>query len=44
MIEAQQRILNLTRSPTVMPTVHDRGVTIFNKIVEKLSEDELTGK
>ncbi len=42
MIEAQQRILNVTPSPTVMPTVHDRGVTLFNKIVEKPRDDELT--
>lgn len=44
MIEAQQRILNLTPSAKVMPTVHDRGVNLFNKIVEKLREDELSEK
>lgn len=40
MIEAQQRVINLTPRPTIMPTAHDRGVTIFNRLVDKLSKTE----
>ena len=37
MIEAQQRILDQTQAPVVMPTAHDRGVTMFNRQVERLA-------
>lgn len=40
MIEAQQKVLDLTPSPRVMPTAHDRGVTLFNRLVEKLARRE----
>lgn len=45
MIEAQQRVIDQTVDPAVMPTAHDRGVTIFNSLVKRLArEDEvLTG-
>ena len=40
MIEAQHR--NIARAPDrrVMPTAHDRGVTIFNRMVTKMVRDE----
>lgn len=40
MIEAQQRIINATPNPTIMPTAHDRGVTIFNRMVERLARED----
>jgi vanillate O-demethylase monooxygenase subunit len=43
MIEAQQRIIDRTPHPVVMPTAHDRGVTIFNRLVARLARDEASG-
>jgi vanillate O-demethylase monooxygenase subunit len=40
MIEAQQCVIDQTPSPQVMPTAHDRGVTLFNRLVEKLVREE----
>jgi vanillate O-demethylase monooxygenase subunit len=40
MIEAQQRVIDMTPDPRVMPTAHDRGVTLFNRLVEKLAREE----
>jgi nitrite reductase/ring-hydroxylating ferredoxin subunit len=40
MIEAQQRVIDMTPEPRIMPTVHDRGVTLFNRLVEKLAREE----
>jgi vanillate O-demethylase monooxygenase subunit len=37
MIEAQQKVIDRTSRPRVMPTAHDRGVTIFNRLVERLA-------
>ncbi|AJP73662.1 aromatic ring-hydroxylating dioxygenase subunit alpha [Sphingomonas hengshuiensis] len=42
MIEAQQRVIDMTPSPTVMPTAHDRGVTLFNRLVDRLVRQEET--
>ena len=42
MIEAQQKIINATPNPVPMPSAHDRGVTIFNRLVEKMARNELT--
>lgn len=39
-IEAQQRILDATPVPRIMPTAADRGVTLFNQLVEKLARAE----
>ena len=41
MIEAQQRVIDITPEPVIMPTAHDRGVTLFNRLVERLSKQEL---
>lgn len=40
MIEAQQRVIDMTPEPRIMPTAHDRGVTLFNRLVEKLAREE----
>lgn len=40
MIEAQQKVIDDTADPRIMPTAHDRGVTLFNRMVEKLVRDE----
>lgn len=40
MIEAQQRVIDMTPDARVMPTAHDRGVTLFNRLVEKLARAE----
>lgn len=37
MIEGQQAVIDATPDPKVMPTVHDRGVTLFNRLVERLA-------
>ena len=34
-IEAQQRVIDITPNPRVMPTTADRAVTIFNQILAK---------
>ena len=39
MIEAQQRVIDRTANPVVMPTAHDRGVTLFNRLVERMAAD-----
>lgn len=43
MIEAQQQVIDATVDPQVMPTAHDRGVTLFNRLVERLAKQERTG-
>lgn len=40
MIEAQQRVIDATPDPKVMPTAHDRGLTMFNRLVDKFARDE----
>jgi hypothetical protein len=40
MIEAQQQVIDMTPDPLVMPTAHDRGVTLFNRLVERLAKEE----
>jgi len=40
MIEAQQQVIDATPDPVIMPTVHDRGVTLYNRLVEKLAREE----
>jgi vanillate O-demethylase monooxygenase subunit len=36
MIEAQQRVIDGTADPRIMPTSADMGVTLFNRMVEKI--------
>lgn len=40
MIEAQQRVINATADPRIMPTAHDKGVTLFNRLVASLVRAE----
>jgi len=44
MIEAQQKVIDMTPNPVVMPSAHDRGVTLFNRLVEKLARAEIEGR
>ena len=37
MIEAQQRVIDATPAPRIMPTSADKGVTVYNRLVEKLA-------
>lgn len=39
-IEAQQRVIDLTPNPRIMPTSADKGVTLFNRLVERLVREE----
>jgi vanillate O-demethylase monooxygenase subunit len=40
MIEAQQQVIDMTADPQMMPTAHDRGVTLFNRLVERLAKEQ----
>ena len=40
MIEAQQRVIDITPDPQVMPTAHDKAVTLYNRLVERLARAE----
>ncbi len=39
-IEAQQKIINLDPSRQPMPTVHDKGVILFQRLMQKLMREE----
>ncbi|WP_336981908.1 aromatic ring-hydroxylating dioxygenase subunit alpha [Altererythrobacter fulvus] len=43
MIEAQQQVIDRTPDPRVMPTAHDKGVTMFNRLVERMARAEAEG-
>lgn len=43
MIEAQYKVICKTADPVIMPTAHDRGVTIFSRMVEKMAREEVAG-
>lgn len=40
MIEAQQRVVDSTPAPRVLPTAHDKGVTLYNRLVQRLSHEQ----
>jgi phenylpropionate dioxygenase-like ring-hydroxylating dioxygenase large terminal subunit len=40
MIEAQQRVIDATPDPHIMPTSADKGVTLFNRMVAKMVREE----
>jgi len=42
-IEAQQRVLDATPSPRIMPTAADKGITLFNRLVDQLARAETDG-
>lgn len=41
-IEAQQGIIDQTENPKVLPSVHDRGVTMFSQLVARMVREELS--
>ncbi|MPT48600.1 MAG: aromatic ring-hydroxylating dioxygenase subunit alpha [Sphingobium sp.] len=40
MIEAQQRVIDQSPDARIMPTSHDRSVTLFNRLVKKLAAQD----
>ena len=40
MIEAQQRILDRTADPRILPTSADQGVILYNRVVERLARPD----
>lgn len=40
MIEAQYKVITSTANPVIMPTAHDKGVTVFTRMVEKMVREE----
>ncbi|MBS0367057.1 MAG: aromatic ring-hydroxylating dioxygenase subunit alpha [Proteobacteria bacterium] len=44
MITAQQAIIDRTPSPTVIPSAHDRGITMFHNMVARLIKEESGGR
>jgi vanillate O-demethylase monooxygenase subunit len=40
MIEAQQRVIDQTPNPRIMPTAHDRAITLFNQLVARMVREE----
>lgn len=43
-IEAQQKVIDLDPSRLPMPTVHDRGVTLFQRLMQKLMREQTNQK
>ncbi len=39
MIEAQHKVIAGTIDPVIMPIAHDKGVTIFNRLVERMARE-----
>ena len=42
-IEGQQKVIDDTVDPRIMPTGADKGVTLFNRLVDKLVRHEMDG-
>ncbi len=40
MIEAQHKVIQRSANQRIVPTAHDRGVTLFNRLVERMSREE----
>jgi hypothetical protein len=40
MIEAQQRVIDMTPSPRIMPTSADRAITLFNQMIARRVREE----
>lgn len=43
-IEAQQKVIDATPDPRIMPTTADRGVILYNRLVERMARQEATAK
>ena len=41
MIEAQQKVIDRSPDARIMPTAHDKGVTIFTRLVERMAKAEI---
>ena len=39
-VEAQHKVIAATADPVIMPTAHDKGVTIFNRLVERMARED----
>jgi len=39
-IEAQQRVLNRKPDHIVIPTAHDRAITMFNRLMDKIASED----
>jgi vanillate O-demethylase monooxygenase subunit len=44
MIEAQQRVIDATPEPRVMPTTGDKAVILFDRLVERMARDEASAE
>ena len=40
MIEAQQRVIDMTPAPRIMPTSADRAITLFNQLIARRIREE----
>ena len=40
MIEAQQKVIDRTPDARIMPTAHDKGVTLFTRLVKRMAKAE----
>jgi hypothetical protein len=40
MIEAQQRVIDMTPAPRVMPISADRAITLFNQMIARRIREE----
>ena len=40
MIEAQQRVIDDTPEPKVLPTAHDKGIILYNRLVARFARQE----
>ena len=40
MIQAQQRVIDITPEPRIMPTGADRAITLFNQLIAKRVREE----
>ncbi|WP_066555855.1 aromatic ring-hydroxylating dioxygenase subunit alpha [Croceicoccus bisphenolivorans] len=40
MIEAQQKVIDETPEPRMIPTSHDRSITIYNRMLDKMIREE----
>lgn len=40
MIEAQHHVIAASADPQIMPTAHDRAITLYNRLVERLARND----
>ena len=40
MIEAQHRVIAATADPQVIPTAHDRAITLYNRLADRLARTD----